>query len=115
MGCTTLAWMILCSFGAAQDSNPDLSAPLRLPGLSTVKDKVGPTPEQLTKLEALYKEAGAKEDEIRKGGKDDPKKAANAIQGARTEFITKIKEVLNEEQDKKFDELTRLLKKKDKK
>ena len=96
--------MVLSGGAFAQEGKLDMSGPLRLPGLSTVKDKVGLEPDQVPKIEAIYKEAQAKDNELRGG---DRKKGAQELMSARTEFINRIKDVLDDTQDTKFDELTR--------
>ena len=96
--------MALSGGAVAQEDKPEMSGPLKLPGLSTLKDKVGLASDQVPKIEAIYKEAQAKDNEIRGG---DRKKGAQELMSARTEFINRIKDVLDDTQDTKFDELSR--------
>lgn len=80
---------------------------LGLPDLATLKEKCKTTEEQNAKLDEIYKEASAKDAEIKKTAKDsgDRKAAAASVKASRMDFVVKIKDVLNDEQDKTFDSL----------
>jgi len=96
--------------GAQDKKAPPAGAvgPYELPALDVVKDKCKTSAEQNTKLEVIYKDAGAKEAETKKLAKDngtDRKDLEKFLAMGKIEIVNKVKEVLDDTQDKIFDQL----------
>lgn len=102
---------LLASTAAAQEEHKQergkkgSSGPFGLPAVATLKEKLALAEEQAGKIEALYKEGAAKEQEIRKNAAGDRQKSREETTAAKNDLVAKVKEVLSDEQDKKFDEL----------
>lgn len=82
--------------------------PYSLPTFDLVKDKCKLTADQAPKVEALYKEAATKEEETKKRAKDnqtDRKDLEKFLDLGKIDVINKMKEVLDDAQDKTFDAL----------
>jgi hypothetical protein len=94
----------------AQDKKDDKSStgPFQLPTLAAVKDKCKTTEDENSKLEAIYKDAATREDETKKRAKDNgqDKKDLDKFLGlGKVDTINKIKDALDKDQQKSFDEL----------
>lgn len=102
-------WM---SSGAWAQDKKDAAAvgPYGLPTLDAVKDKVKPSDEELKKIDEIYATATKNEAEskvrARENGTDRKQQESFALQ-ARNETINKIKEAIDKEKGKLFDDLCR--------
>jgi hypothetical protein len=96
---------------SAQDKKKDDKAatgPFELPALATVKEKCKTNDEQNGKLETIYKDATTKESDTRKTAKDsgsDKKDLDRFLLMGKVETVNKIKEVLDKDQQKTFNDL----------
>ena len=95
----------------AQDKKKDDKAatgPFELPLLATVKEKCKTNDEQNGKLETIYKDATTKEADTRKTAKDsgsDRKDLDKFLLMGRVETVNKVKDVLDKDQQKTFNDL----------
>src|ERR1043166_4315775 len=96
---------------SAQEKKKDDKAatgPFELPALATVKEKCKTNDEQNGKLETIYKDATTKESDTRKTAKDsgsDKKDLDRFLLMGKVETVNKIKEVLDKDQQKTFNDL----------
>lgn len=92
----------------AQDGNKKKGkrGPFGAPASAELKEKLGLSDEQVEKIDACYKEAGEKDKELKAKIKDggDKKAVGKEIGAARKDLLAKVRECLNEEQQKTFDE-----------
>ncbi len=106
---TMLACLLTVTLAAAQDKKDAPPAgPFGLPLLATVKEKCKTSEDQNTKLEVIYKEATAKEEETKKTAKDnqsDRKDLEKFLAIGKNDTINKIKDVLDKDQWKTFTDL----------
>ena len=105
---TMLACLLTVTLAAAQDKKDASGGPFGLPLLATVKEKCKTSDEVNTKLEAIYKDAGAKEEETKKTAKDNQterKDLEKFLGMGKNDAINKIKDVLDKDQQKTFDGL----------
>jgi hypothetical protein len=94
------------SGASAQDKGG--GGPYGLPTLADVKDKVKPSDEESTKVEEIYTQAAKNEQETKARAKEngtDGKTLAGYISLGRVETINKVKEALDKEKAKAFDQL----------
>ena len=108
---TMLACLLTVTLAAAQDNKKDAApaGPFGLPLLATVKEKCKTSDDVNTKLEAIYKDAVAKEEEIKKTAKDnqsDRKDLEKFLTLGKNDTINKIKDALDKDQQKTFSDLT---------
>ena len=108
---TMLACLLTVTLAAAQDNKKDAppAGPFGLPLLATVKEKCKTSDEVNTKLDAIYKDAAAKEEETKKTAKDnqsDRKDLEKFLALGKNDTINKIKDVLDKDQQKTFNDLT---------
>jgi hypothetical protein len=101
---------LLAGAAAAQDAKKDAApaGPYSLPSLATVKDKCKTNDAQNAKLEVIYKDAGAKEDETKKTARDnqtDRKDLEKFLTMGKNDTINKIRDVLDADQQKTFNAL----------
>ena len=81
--------------------------PYGLPSLAAVKDKVKPTDEEMKKVEEIYASAAKNEGDSRKNAKEngtDNKTLQGYLLQGKIETQNKVKEVLDREKGKLFDE-----------
>src|SRR5437763_133401 len=105
---TMLACLLTVTLAAAQDKKDAPGGPFGLPLLATVKEKCKTADDQNTKLEAIYKDAGAKEEETKKTAKDNQterKDLEKFLGMGKNDTINKIKDVLDKDQQKTFNDL----------
>jgi hypothetical protein len=96
----------LSSFAGAQEKGG--AGPYGLPTIAEVKAKVMPTDDEMKKLEEVYAAAAKAEAETRQRAKDnqtDGKTLKGYIDMGRIEYVNKIKEVLDKDKAKLFDQL----------
>jgi len=110
IGAFLAAAVLWAGAAAAQDKKDDKAAagPFDLPTLASVKEKCKTNEEQNGKLEAVYKDAATREEETKKRAKDngqDRKDLEKFLGLGKIDTINKIKEVLDKDQQKTFDEL----------
>lgn len=107
------AWLIvgaLATSVAAQDNKKDAppAGPFGLPLLATVKEKCKTSEEANGKLDAIYKDATAKEEETKKTAKDNQterKDLEKFLAMGKNDTINKIREVLDKDQQTTFNGL----------
>jgi hypothetical protein len=109
-------WMVVVGVAfamgvtAAQEKKAEKAAagPFELPLLASVKEKCKTNDDQNGKLETVYKDAVAKEEQTRKTAKDNQterKDLEKFLLMGKNDTINRIKEVLDKEQAKAFDGL----------
>lgn len=84
------------------------AGPFGLPTLSQVKEKCSPSAEQAPKLETAYADAAKNESDIRKRAKEaesDRQSLEKFLTMGRIEVVNKVKEILDDGQDKTYDGL----------
>jgi hypothetical protein len=97
------------AFAVAQDKKAD-AGPYGLPSLASVKDKVKPTEDEAKKIEDIYTTAAKNEAESKSRAKEngtDGKTLAGYLSQGRIETINKVKEVLDKDKSKAYDDLVR--------
>lgn len=102
-----VAVLSLSSFAGAQEKG---GGPYGLPTLAEVKDKVKPTDDEYKKIEEVYAAATKAEAETKQRAKDnqtDGKTLKGYIDQGRIEYINKVKEVLDKDKSKLFDDMLR--------
>lgn len=102
-----VAVLSLSSFAGAQEKG---GGPYGLPTLAEVKDKVKPTDDEYKKIEDVYAAATKAEGETKQRAKDnqtDGKTLKGYLDQGRIEYINKVKEVLDKDKAKAFDDLLR--------
>ena len=101
-------WM---SGASAQDTKKDGPVgPYGLPLLDAVKDKCKPSDEELKKIEEIYAQAAKNETESKARAREngtDRKAQESFATISRNETINKVKEALDKDKGKLFDELCR--------
>ena len=103
----------LGSVGFAQDKKGAAApgtGPYGLPSLEAVKDKVKPTDEEAKKIEEIYAQATKNEAESKQRAKEngtDGKTLAGYLSQGKIETQNKVKEVLDKDKSKLFDDLVR--------
>ncbi len=103
-----VAVLSLSSFVNAQDKAG--GGPYGLPTLAEVKDKVKPTDDEYKKIEEVYAAATKAEAETKQRAKDnqtDGKTLKGYLDQGRIEYVNKVKEVLDKDKAKIFDEMLR--------
>ena len=108
-----VAAMVAAGAAGAQDKKKGEAqaaavGPYSLPTFDLVKDKCKLTADQAPKVEALYKEGATKEEETKKRAKDnqtDRKDLEKFLGLGKIDVINKVKEILDDTQDKTFDGL----------
>jgi Spy/CpxP family protein refolding chaperone len=93
--CMSLGLALMASSAARDDSSP---GPLGLPSVDTLKFRLNLTDEQAKKCGGIYDEYKEKAQEIEKKSGDQRKSMRN-------EIVSKLKELMSENQKKKLDEL----------
>ena len=101
----------LSSGAVAQDKKaPAAGGPYQLPSLDAVKDKVKPTDDEAKKIEEIYAQGSKNEAETKQRAKDngtDGKTLAGYLSQGKIEIINKVKEVLDKDKSKLYDDLVR--------
>jgi|SRR5579883_611097 len=102
----------LASGAVAQDKKgtPAATGPYGLPSFDAVKDKVKPTDEEAKKIEEIYAQGVKNEAETKNRAKEngtDGKTLANYLSQGKIEVINKVKEVLDKDKSKLYDDLVR--------
>src|SRR5579862_2204025 len=102
----------LASGAIAQDKKGAVAGtgPYGLPSLDAVKDKVKPTDEESKKIEEVYAQGTKNEAETKNRAKEngtDGKTLAGYLSQGRIETMNKVKEVLDKDKSKLFDDLCR--------
>jgi hypothetical protein len=93
---------------AAQDKAVGGAGPFGLPVLAAVKEKCKPTEEQAKKLDEIYAAGAQNEVDTKKRAKDsqtDRKDLEKFLAEGRTDVVNKVLEVLDEGQDKTYQQL----------
>jgi hypothetical protein len=96
------------SGASAQDKKEGGGGPYGLPSFADVKDKVKPSDEESKKVEEIYAQAAKNEQETKARAKEngtDGKTLAGYISLGRVETINKVKEALDKEKAKAYDQL----------
>ena len=114
LGLLSLAMAVGFVSGAvAQDKKgapPANTGPYGLPSLDAVKDKVKPTEDELKKIEEIYAQGTKNETETKGRAKEngtDGKTLAGYLSQGKIEVINKVKEVLDKDKSKLYDDLVR--------
>jgi hypothetical protein len=103
----------LASGAVAQDKKGAPAAatgPYGLPSLDAVKDKVKPTEDEAKKIEEIYAQGSKNEAETKNRAKEsgtDGKTLAGYLSQGKIDVINKVKEVLDKDKSKLFDDLLR--------
>jgi hypothetical protein len=102
----------LTSGALAQDKKAAAvgTGPYGLPSLDAVKDKVKPTEEEAKKIEEIYAQGTKNEAETKNRAKEsgtDGKTLAGYLSQGKIETINKVKEVLDKDKSKLYDDLVR--------
>ena len=100
-------WM---SGASAQDKKDAPAGPYGLPLLDAVKEQCKPSDEELKKIEEIYAQAAKNETESKARAREngtDRKSQASFATISRNETINKVKEALDKDKGKLFDELCR--------
>ena len=109
-----LALVLAAPPAAAQDAKKKKAeaalpaGPFGLPTLAQVKEKCSPTAEQAPRLETVYADAARNEGDIRKRAKEaesDRQSLEKFLTMGRIEVVNKVKEILDDGQDKAYDGL----------
>ncbi|HEV3026617.1 MAG TPA: hypothetical protein VG457_03550 [Planctomycetota bacterium] len=98
------------SAGAAGQDKKAATGPYGLPALADVKDKVKPTEEEAKKIEEIYATAAKNEAESKARAREngtDGKTLAGYLSQGRIETVNKVKEVLDKDKSKAYDDLVR--------
>ncbi|HLY08791.1 MAG TPA: hypothetical protein VKW04_05710 [Planctomycetota bacterium] len=101
------------STGAGAQDKKDAGAatgPYGLPSFAAVKDKVKPTDDEAKKIEEVYAQGSKNEAESKNRAKEngtDGKTLAGYLSQGRIETMNKVKEVLDKDKSKLFDDLCR--------
>jgi len=96
--------------GALAQDKKDAAGPYGLPTLAAVKDKVKPSEDEAKKIEEIYATAAKNEAESKARAKEsgtDGKTLAGYLSQGRIETINKVKEVLDKDKSKAYDDLVR--------
>ncbi|HVR83860.1 MAG TPA: hypothetical protein VMU54_06070 [Planctomycetota bacterium] len=94
---------------AAQDKKAG-AGPYALPALADVKDKVKPSEDEAKKIDEIYATATKNEAETKARAREngtDGKTLAGYLSQGRIETINKVKEVLDKDKSKAYDDLVR--------
>ena len=94
---------------AAQDKKAG-AGPYALPALADVKDKVKPSEDEAKKIDEIYATATKNEAETKARAREngtDGKTLAGYLSQGRIETINKVKEVLDKDKSKLYDDLCR--------
>jgi hypothetical protein len=93
---------------AKKKEAPVAAGPFGLPSLAAVKDKCKPSAEQAPKLEAIYAEGVKNEADTRKRAKEqatEKKELDKFLELGKTDVINKVQDLLDDAQDKIFNDL----------
>jgi hypothetical protein len=114
LGLLSLAVAVGLATGAvAQDKKGAPAAgtgPYGLPSFDAVKDKVKPTDDEAKKIEEIYAQGTKNEGETKNRAKEngtDGKTLAGYLSQGKIEVINKVKEVLDKDKSKLYDDLVR--------
>ena len=98
------------SSAAAQDKKDGGGGPYGLPTVDQIKEKVKPTDDELKKIEEIYAGATKNEADSKKNAKEngtDGKTLAGYLLQGKIETQNKVKEVLDKDKSKLYDDLCR--------
>jgi hypothetical protein len=98
------------SSGAFAQDKKDSTGPYGLPTLAEVKDKVKPSDDEAKKIEEIYTTAAKNEADSKARAREngtDGKTLAGYLSQGRIETINKVKEVLDKDKSRAFDDLVR--------
>lgn len=105
-----LVLAVWCASGVAQDKKAGGGGPYGLPTLAEVKDKVKPSEDESKKVEEIYTQAAKNEQDSKQRAKEngtDNKTLQGYLSLGRVETVNKVKEALDKEKAKLFDDLCR--------
>jgi hypothetical protein len=110
-----LGWMAALltvgfSAGAVAQDKKEATGPYGLPTLADVKDKVKPSEDEAKKIEEVYTAAAKNEAESKSRAREngtDGKTLAGYLSQGRIETVNKVKELLDKDKSKAYDDLVR--------
>jgi hypothetical protein len=105
-----MAAVVAFGFSGAVFAQEKAAGPYGLPTLADVKDKVKPTDEEAKKIEEIYATATKNEGDSKKNAKEngtDNKQLQSYLLQGKVETQNKVKEVLDKDKGKLYDDLCR--------
>ena len=105
-----MAAVVAFGFSGVVFAQEKAAGPYGLPTLADVKDKVKPTDEEAKKIEEIYATATKNEGDSKKNAKEngtDNKQLQSYLLQGKVETQNKVKEVLDKEKGKLYDDLCR--------
>jgi len=105
-----LAAVLAVGFSSGAFAQEKAAGPYGLPTFADVKDKVKPSDDEAKKIEEIYTTAAKNEAESKSRAKEngtDGKTLAGYLSQGRIETMNKVKEVLDKDKSKAYDDLCR--------
>src|SRR5258706_10626111 len=105
-----LASLVTVGFSSVAVAKDKAAGAYGLPTFAEVKDKVKPTDDEAKKIEEIYATATKNEAESKTRAKEngtDGKTLAGYLSQGRIETVNKVKEVLDKDKSKAYDDLCR--------